>query len=126
MNPPRDRRTHAVQAEVLYLINLLLAPGLAFLVLLWLARRHRTSVNPLTRSHLRQTLTVSVWAGMLLVGVPVVIALVGNLDHPTTWIVLLLYVLCCHATLVLLGVLGLSRAIAGETFVYPLLGSRKW
>lgn len=126
MNPPRDRRTHAVQAEALYLINLLLAPGLAFLVLLWLARRHRASVNPLTRSHLRQTLTVSVWAGMLLVGVPAVIALVGNLDHPTTWIVLLLYVLCCHATLVLLGVLGLSRAIAGETFVYPLLGSRKW
>ena len=115
MNPPRDRRTHAVQAEVLYLINLLLAPGLAFLVLLWLAR-----------SHLRQALTVSVWAGMLLVGVPAVIALVGNLDHPTTWIVLLLYVLCCHATLVLLGVLGLSRAIAGETFVYPLLGSRTW
>lgn len=126
MNPPRDRRTHAVQAEALYLINLLLAPGLAFLVLLWLARRHRASVNPLTRSHLRQTLTVSIWAGMLLVGVPAFVALVGNLDHPTTWIVLLLYVLCCHATLVLLGVLGLSRAIAGETFVYPLLGSRKW
>lgn len=126
MNPPRDRRTHAVQAEVLYLINLLLAPGLAFLVLLWLARRHRASINPLTRSHLRQTLTVSVWAGMLLVGVPAVIALVGNLDQPTTWIVLLLYVLCCHATLVLLGVLGLSRAIAGKTIVYPLLGSRTW
>ena len=126
MNPPRDRRTHAVQAEVLYLINLLLAPGLAFLVLLWLARRHRASINPLTRSHLRQALTVSVWAGMLLVGVPAAIALVGNLDHPTTWIVLVLYVLCCHATLVLLGVLGLSRAIAGKTFVYPLLGSRTW
>ena len=126
MNPPRDRRTHDVQAEVLYLINLLLAPGLAFLVLLWLARRHRASINPLTRSHLRQTLTVSVWAGMLLVGVPAVIALVGNLDQPTTWIVLVLYVLCCHATLVLLGVLGLSRAIAGKTIVYPLLGSRTW
>ena len=124
MNPPRDRRTHAVQAEVLYLINLLLAPGLAFLVLLWLARRHRASINPLTRSHLRQTLTVSVWAGMLLVGVPAIIALVGNLDQPTTWIVLVLYVLCCHATLVLLGVLGLSRAIAGKTIAYPLLGSR--
>lgn len=126
MNAIPDPRTHAVQAEVLYLVNLLLAPGLAFLLLLWLAYRHRASVNPLTRCHLRQTVTVSIWAGLLLTVVPAIIVLAGGLDHPATWVLLVLYVLCCHATLVLLGVLGLSRAIAGQTFVYPLLGRRKW
>jgi heme/copper-type cytochrome/quinol oxidase subunit 2 len=126
MSDPRDPRTHAVQAEVLYLINLLLAPGLAFLLLLWLAYRHRASTNPLTRCHLRQTVTASIGAGLLLTVVPAIIVLAAGLDHPMTWVLLVLYVLCCHATLVLLGVLGLSRAIASKTFVYPLLGRRTW
>lgn len=126
MNDPRDPRTHAVQAEVLYLINLLLAPGLAFLLLLGLAYRQRASANPLTRCHLRQTVTASIGAGLLLTVVPAIIVLAGGLDHPTTWVLLVLYVLCCHAMLVLLGVLGLSRAIASKTFIYPLLGRRTW
>ncbi|MCD6705005.1 MAG: hypothetical protein LT080_00945 [Thiobacillus sp.] len=126
MNDPRDPRTHAVQAETLYLINLLLAPGLAFLLLLGLAYRHRASANPLTRCHLRQTVTASIGAGLLLTVVPAIIVLAGGLDRPTTWVLLVLYVLCCHAALVLLGVLGLSHAIAGKTFVYPLLGRRTW
>ena len=126
MNPLPDPRTHAVQAEALYLLNLLIAPGLAFLLLLGLAYRQRASTNPLTRCHVRQAVSVSIQAGLLLTIVPAIIALIGDLDEPTTWTLLVLYVLCCHATLVLLGVLGLSRAIAGQTFVYPLLGSRKW
>jgi uncharacterized Tic20 family protein len=74
----------------------------------------------------RQTVWVSLQAGLLLAVVPAIIALVGDLDAPATWTILVLYFVCCHAALVLLGVLGLSRAIAGQTFVYPLLGSRKW
>jgi len=69
---------------------------------------------------------VSLRAGLLLIAVPALVVLTVDLDQPAAWILLLLYVLCCHATLVLLGVLGLSRAIAGQTFVYPLLGSRTW
>jgi uncharacterized Tic20 family protein len=126
MDAPPAPREQAMQAEALYLINLLLAPGLAFLLLLWLAHRHRASANPLTRCHLRQAVTASLWAGLLLIAVPALFVLTVDLDRPAAWILLLLYVLCCHATLVLLGVLGLSRAIAGQTFVYPLPGSRTW
>lgn len=126
MNDPLDPRTHAVQAEVLYLINLLLVPGLAFLLLLRLAYQQRASTNPLTRCHLRQTVRASIGAGLLLTVVPAIIVLAGDLDQPTTWILLVLYVLCGHAMLVLLGVLGLSRAIASKTFVYPLLGRSTW
>jgi hypothetical protein len=116
----------AVQAEALYLVNLLVVPGLAFLALLWLARRHAGSSNPLTRCHLRQTVVVSLWAGLLLVAVTLLIVLLGGFEAPATWVVLILYFTCCHSALVLFGVLGLARAMAGQLYVYPLIGSRTW
>jgi uncharacterized Tic20 family protein len=118
--------TVAVQAEALYLINLLLLPGVAFIALLWLAHRHAGSPNPLTRCHLRQTLCASIWAGVLLMAVTLLIMLLGGFTAPATWVVLILYFICCHSALVLFGVLGLARAMAGQTYVYPLVGSRTW
>ncbi|HEY0845506.1 MAG TPA: hypothetical protein VGE12_09065 [Noviherbaspirillum sp.] len=126
MNSDSDDAPVAVQAEVLYLINLLLLPGLAFVGLLWLAYRHRHSSNALVRCHLKQTLVASIWAGVLLTAVAVAILALGGLFVPASWIVAILYVLCCHAALVLLGVVGLSRAISGQTYIYPLIGSKKW
>jgi hypothetical protein len=126
MSDPIDQRTHAVQAEVLYLLNLLIAPGLAFLLLLWLAYQQRASVNPLTRCHVRQAITASIGAGLLITTVPALIWLFADLENPAVWVFLILYILCCHGTMVLLGVLGLSRAISSQTFVYPLIGASKW
>ena len=122
MNEPPGRASPAVQAEALYLINLLLAPGLAFLLLWMLFRRHRDSADPLVRGHVRQTFAASLLAGLLLTAVPALIALTGDLGQPATWMALLLYFVCCHGTLVLLGVLGLARALAGKPYTYPLLG----
>lgn len=126
MNDASDNAPAAVQAEVLYLINLLLLPGLAFIGLLWLTYRHKNSSSAVVRCHLKQTLVASIWAGILLTAVAVAILAMGGLFVPASWIVAILYVLCCHATLVLLGVVGLSRALAGQTYIYPLIGSRKW
>lgn len=126
MTRDSDDAPVAVQAEVLYLLNLLLFPGLAFLGLLWLAYRHRGSGNELVRCHLKQTIVASIWAGFLLTAVAIAILAMGGLFVPASWIVMILYVLCCHAALVLLGVVGLSRAISGETYIYPLIGSRQW
>lgn len=122
MSSDPGRPSPAVQAEALYLINLLLAPGLAFLLLLLLFRRHRDSADPLTRGHVRQAFAASLLAGLLLAVVPALIALAGDLGRPGTWMGLLLYFVCCHATLILLGVLGLARALAGKPYTYPLLG----
>jgi len=116
----------AVQAEALYLLNLLLLPGLGFIGLLWLVRRHVGSAGDLARCHLKQTLIASLWAGVLLTAVAVMIGLLGGLHVPATWVVLILYFTCCHAVLVLFGILGLARALAGQGFVYPLIGSKKW
>jgi hypothetical protein len=126
MKLAHDDASIAVQAEAIYLVNLLLLPGLGFIALLWLAHRHAASANQLTRCHLKQTVGASIWAGLLLTTVSVVIVLLGGFAMPATWIVAILYFLCCHAVLALFGILGLARALAAQTYVYPLIGSRKW
>lgn len=116
----------AVQAESLYLINLLLLPVLGFIGLLWLARHHAHDPSALTRCHLRQTIVASLWAGALLMAVTLLIVLLGGFHNPATWVVLILYFVCCHAVLILFGVLGLAHAMAKQIYVYPLIGSRRW
>lgn len=112
----------AITAESLYLVNLLLVPGLAFAVLAVLYLRHVRSAAPLARCHLRQTMMGSLWAGVLLVLVNGLILALGGYQAPGTWVVLVLYFVCCHTGLVLLGVLGLAKAMAGQPYRYPLLG----
>lgn len=127
MNTPEDAAgSVAVQAEALYLMNLLLAPGLGFIGLLWLAWHHAHDRNELTRCHLRQTIVASIWAGVLLMVVTLLIVLLGGFNNPATWVVLILYFVCCHSALILFGVLGLARAMAGQIYIYPLIGSRRW
>jgi hypothetical protein len=117
-----DEKNLAVMAESLYLINLLLLPGIAFLILLWLYSGQRASAPPLARGHLEQTLVASVWAGALLIGGILLIILVGGYQTSTTWVVMIIYLVVCHSTLVLLGVYGLSKAMAAKPFQFPLLG----
>lgn len=113
----------AIAAESLYLANLLLLPGLAFLVLLWLYLRRRDDTSPLARGHLRQTLSASLWAGALLAFVSLVLVALGGYDAAWTWVVVILYFTTAHTTLVVLGILGLARALAGQPYRYPLVGN---
>jgi uncharacterized membrane protein len=119
---PSEGQGLAVAAQSLYLVNLLLVPGIAFLILLVLYFRHRDSAPALARGHLRQTLAASLWAGLLLVLVNGLILWLGGYDQASTWVVLLLYFTTCHATLVLLGVVGLARAMAGKPYRFPVIG----
>ena len=112
----------AIAAESLYLANLLLAPGLAFAALLWLYLSRRREATPLAAAHLDQTVSASVWAGVLLVGVNGAILLVGGYDGPNVWTVVIVYFTVFHSTLVVLGILGLAKAMAGQCWRYPLVG----
>jgi uncharacterized Tic20 family protein len=38
------------------------------------------------------------------------------------WLLVILYFTVCHSTLVLLGMLGLVKAMAGQCFRFPLVG----
>lgn len=121
-------RRLAIGAEALYLANLMLAPGLAFLVLAFLWRRYRHSCPTLARNHLRQTFLVSLWGGLLIVAVTGALLFFGDLAWArasgTVWVAVILYFTCIHSTLILFGIVGLARALAGQPFRYPLIGPR--
>jgi uncharacterized membrane protein len=114
--------TLAVAAESLYLVNLMLLPGLAFLVLLVLFFKHQRGTPPLALSHLEQTFSASLWGGILLVVVNAFIILFGGYEGPNTWVIVILYFTICHSCLILLGMLGLAKALSGKCFRYPLIG----
>jgi len=125
--PPSDAerdsgQREAVMAEALYLTNLMLLPVIAFLILLGYWWRHRKTAGPLGRCHLAQTVSASLWGGLLLVGANILIVLLGGYDSPNTWMVVIIYFTLVHSTFILLGTLGLARAMAGKPFRYPLVG----
>ena len=115
----------AIAAEAMYLINLMLAPGLGFVALAWLWWRRSADAPPLARSHLRQTFFVSVWGGALLVAVCLAFIVLMGLDSAWTWTIVVIYFTCVHSTLILFGILGLAKAMAGKSYRYPLIGPRE-
>lgn len=112
----------AITAEVLYLINLLLLPGLAFIVLLIVYARHIRRASPLAACHLRQTVSASLWAALILIIMNFVIIVLGGYTSSWTWVIVILYFTLCHAALVLVGTMGLAKAMAGKPYRFPLVG----
>ena len=129
----RDSRYHtelqapgqnlAIAAQSLYLANLLILPGIAFLGLLWLWKTNADAA-PLARNHLRQTVFVSLWGALLLAVLSTAFIALGGLHSAWTWVAVILYFTCIHSTLVLFGMFGLARAMAGRSFRFPLIGPR--
>jgi uncharacterized Tic20 family protein len=110
----------ATAAEILYLANLLILPGVAVLILVVLAWRKRQA-GPLAAAHLDQAVRASLWAGLLLVGVNALILWIAGLTA-AAWAAVILCFTVCHATLVLLGVVGLVKAMNGQCWRFPLIG----
>jgi len=120
--PASDGLRLAVIAEMLYLANLLLAPGIAFAVLLWLWLQNRHSAPLLARQHLKQTTFVSLYGGLLIVILTTIFLVAGGLDWEWTWVMVIMYFTCIHSTLVMFGMFGLAKAMAGQSWRYPLIG----
>ena len=114
----------AITAEGLYLSNLLLLPGISFLILAWLRWHYRKEAGSLAHCHINQTFFVSLWGGLLLIILSTAFMTLNGPHSQWTWVVVILYFTCIHSTLVLLGVFGLARAIAGREYIYPLIGPR--
>lgn len=113
----------AITAEVLYLVNLLLLPGVAFIALLIVYFSKRNTAAPLASCHLRQALYASLWAGVMLVLVNALIIFFGGYQSPSTWIVVILYFTTIHATFIFLGTIGLARAMNGKHYHFPVVGA---
>ena len=122
---PVPGQSLAIAAEMLYLVNLMLAPGLAFLVLAWLWLKRRHDAPPLARGHLDQTFYVSLWGGVLIVVANTALFMVFGWDWEWTWVIVVLYFTAVHSTLILLGMVGLAKAMVGKPYVYPLIGPRR-
>lgn len=115
----------AIAAEVLYLLNLMLAPGLAFLglaILWWMF--DRDSAPPLARAHVRQAFWVSLAGGAAIALISALVIYFLGLNSGWTWTIVVIYFTCVHSTLILLGVVGLTKALAGKPWRYPLIGPR--
>lgn len=119
---PIPGQTLAVTAEALYLANLMLIPGLGFVLLGWVWFRHHHTAPALAANHLRQTFFVSLWGGLLLVSACAGFILFFGVNSAWTWTYVVIYFTCVHSSLILFGVLGLSKALAGKTYRYPLIG----
>ena len=112
----------AIQAEALYLVNLMLAPGLAFFLLLGLYWFNRGKADALAMNHLSQTVGVSVTGGALIMLAFCIFLYTDGMDSGYTLMTIVLYFTFIHSSLIFMGVLGLVKALAGEHYVYPLIG----
>ena len=101
----------AVIAWSLYLANLLLLPGLAFVGLLWVWHRYGRSDDLPVRRHVRWTMGLSLTAGLLLVIVPLATVLVFGAGDIVV-MSLLVYFVTAHACCVFPGIFGLAKAMA--------------
>ncbi len=112
----------AVWAQTLYLLNLLLLPGLAFLALLLLWWQRGGSATAVERMHLLQTVWVSFIGGLLIVLAVMLLLWWLGPNSPWTWLWVLLYFTLVHTSLILLGVAGLVKALDGKPFAFPVIG----
>ena len=122
VNPDENGRDLAVLAEALYLANLLLIPGIAFAILFWLWLKNRDSASLVARQHLRQTTFVSLYGCLLITVLSGLFIGIVGLHWEWTWVVVIMYFTCVHSTLVMFGMFGLAKAMAGQVWRYPLIG----
>ena len=105
---PAQSVTLAVTAEILYLVNLLIIPGLGFVLLLWLYLRKHKQASALSLNHLQQTVSASLWGGMLIVVIFGLILFLGGIDGPYTWMIAIIYFTIAHSSFIILGMIGLT------------------
>ncbi len=121
-DPERADQRLALWATFLYLLNLLLLPGLAYLLLGWLYWHNRNRDDrPLANIHLREAFVASTLGGSLIFAT-LLIFWMGGMDVSSSWIYAIIYFTIIHSSFILLGVLALARAFAAEPFYYPLIG----
>ena len=114
----------AILAQSLYIANLLVLPVISFLALGWLFLHCDGKIPPLARAHINQALSASLWGGFLLVLVNLLILALGGYKEVGTWTIVILYFTTIHASFVLIGIVGLAKAMAGRCWRVPMIGPR--
>jgi len=119
-----DGQQLAILAESLYVANLLIIPVLGFIILGFVFLKRHGTAPPLAQSHLEQTIAASIGIAVMFIAFTGIIMLLRmwGLEAVGVWIIVVIVFTIIHATMVLFGVLGLAKAMAGKCWRYPLFG----
>jgi uncharacterized membrane protein len=119
-----DGQQLAILAESLYVANLLIIPFLGFIILGFVFLKKHGTAPPLAQSHLEQTIAASIGIAIMFIAFAGIIMLLRmwGLEAVGVWMIVVIVFTIIHATMVLFGVLGLARAMAGKCWRYPVFG----
>jgi len=110
VNSSRKDGRDAIIYQSLFLMNLLLIPGLSFLLLIWLFLKNKDQ-RGWQRIHLYRSVQLSVLAGFFIIIIPLIVLFATN-AFEASLMVMIVYFVTMHAAFVLLGMLNISRAMA--------------
>jgi uncharacterized Tic20 family protein len=119
-----EGKNSAILIESLYVANLLILPGLAFMALLYLFMTKHDKLPVLAKSHLEQTISACVWIAVmfLIASTTIMIMRFSGVEDVTLWMIVVILFTMLHASMVLLGIVGLSKALSGKCYRYPVFG----
>jgi uncharacterized membrane protein len=123
-NKQLDGQDFAILVESLYIANLLILPVFSFIALVLLFLKKHGSLPPLAESHLEQTIAAGIWIAVMVFvgGMTIMLMSLLGVEDVTLWLIVVILFTIMHATMVLLGVMGLAKALAGKCWRYPVVG----
>lgn len=121
-----DGQDFAVLVESLYVANLLILPVLSFIILLYLFLTRHGPLPPLANSHLEQTISAGFLTAVMFFtgGMMIIMMRLNGIEDVTLWMIAIILFTVLHASMVLLGVVGLAKALSGKCWAYPVVGRK--
>ncbi|HID83454.1 MAG TPA: hypothetical protein EYH06_12885 [Chromatiales bacterium] len=113
----------AIAAEAFYIVNMVLAPGLGFMMLAALYPYCKRKRPPaIAMNHLRQAISATVWAIVIVSIFAVLLWVTGGYPSAYFWPLVTIYFVFFHIPMSVIGVIGFGKALAGENYRYPVIG----
>ena len=121
-----DGQDFAVLFESLYVANLLFLPVLAFIILVFLFLKKHGSLPPLANSHLEQTISAGFLTDIMffVAALTIMMMRLVGVEDITLWLIAIILYTIVYATMLLLGILGLAKALSGKCWSYPVVGRK--
>ena len=121
-----DGQDFAVLFESLYVANLLFLPVLAFIILVFLFLKKHGSLPPLANSHLEQTISAGFLTAIMffVAALTIMMMRLVGVEDITLWLIAIILYTIVYATMLLLGILGLAKALSGKCWSYPVVGRK--
>lgn len=126
MKVEKEGQNDAVIFVSLYLANLLILPVIAFIVLLVLFAKKHNHLPVLAEAHLEQTVSAGMWIMVVFVLALTSVLMMTHLgiEDAAIWVTAGLVFSIIHASMVIIGMVGLAKALSGKCWRFPLVGQK--